>query len=74
MASAFSLAGCPRSTSLWDFVAIAQLKIVDYREHDLVIHDLQGESVKQLQDAPRVVHTRDGQHVERREAVATQVR
>ena len=36
MANAFRLAGCPRST-LQDFVAIAELKIVNPRECDLVI-------------------------------------
>ena len=36
MANAFHPAGCPRST-VRDFVAIAELKIVDHREHDRVI-------------------------------------
>ena len=47
MANAFQLADCPRST-LRDFVAIAESKIVDSREHDLVIHD-QSASVKDLE-------------------------
>ncbi|XP_067047209.1 uncharacterized protein [Acropora muricata] len=47
MANAFRLAGCPRST-VWDFVAIAELKIVDHREHDRVIRDHAG-SVKELE-------------------------
>ena len=33
MANAFRLAGCPRST-VRDFVSIAELKIVDHREHE----------------------------------------
>ena len=36
MANAFGLAGCPRST-VRDFMAIAELKIVVHREHDRVI-------------------------------------
>ena len=52
MANAFRLADCPRST-LRDFVAIAELKIVDAGEHDLVIRDLQGKSVKELEAACR---------------------
>ena len=52
MANAFWLADCPRST-LRDFVAIAELKIVDSREHELVIRDLQGKSVKELEAACR---------------------
>lgn len=48
MANAFRLTGCPRST-LRDFVAVAELKVVDSREHDLVIRDLQGGSVKELE-------------------------
>ena len=47
MANAFRLAGCPRST-VRDFVAIAELKIVDHREHDRVIRDHAG-SVKELE-------------------------
>ena len=39
MANAFRLASCPRI-----FVAVAKLKLVDAREHDLVIRDLQGGS------------------------------
>ena len=41
MANAFRLAGCPRST-VRDFVAIAELKIMDHREHDRAIHDHAG--------------------------------
>ena len=52
MANAFRLSGCPRST-LRDFVAIAELRIVDAREHDLVIRDLEGGSVKELEAACR---------------------
>ena len=47
MANAFRLPGCPRST-VRDFVAIAELKIVDHREHDCVIRDHAG-SVKELE-------------------------
>ena len=47
MVNAFRLSGCPRST-VRDFVAIAELKIVDSREHDLVIRDHIG-SVKELE-------------------------
>ena len=47
MANAFRLAGCPRST-VRDFVAIAELKIVDHREHERVIRDHVG-SVKELE-------------------------
>ena len=47
MANAFRLAGCPRST-VRDFVAIAELKIVDHREHNRVIRDHAG-SVKELE-------------------------
>ena len=47
MANAFRLAGCPRST-VRDFVVIAELKIVDHREHDRVIRDHAG-SVKELE-------------------------
>ena len=47
MANAFRLAGCPRST-VRDFEAIAELKIVDHREHDLVIRDHAG-SAKELE-------------------------
>ena len=32
-----------------DFVAVAELKTVESREHDLVIRDLQGGSVKELE-------------------------
>ena len=52
MANAFRLASCPRST-VRDFVAVAELKLVDAREHDLVIRDLQGGSVKELEAACR---------------------
>ena len=47
MANAFRLAGCRRST-VRDFVAIAELKIVDNREHNRVIRDHAG-SVKELE-------------------------
>jgi len=47
MANAFRLAGCLRST-VRDFVAIAELKIVDHQEHDRVIRDHAG-SVKKLE-------------------------
>ena len=47
MANAFHLAGCLRST-VRDFVAIAELKIVDHREHERVIRDHVG-SVKELE-------------------------
>lgn len=47
MANAFCLAGCPIST-IRDFVPIAELKIVDSREHDLVINNHLG-SVKELE-------------------------
>ena len=47
MANAFRLAGCPRST-VRDFMAIAELKIVDHQEHDRVIRDHAG-SVKELE-------------------------
>ena len=36
MANAFRLASCPRST-VRDFVAVAELKLVDAREHDLIL-------------------------------------
>ena len=45
MENAFRLTGCPRST-IRDFVATAELKIVDSREHDLVVCDQLG-SVKE---------------------------
>ena len=48
MANAFRLSCCPRST-VRDFVAVAELKLVDSREHDLAIQDLQGGSVKELE-------------------------
>ena len=47
MANAFRLSGCPRST-VRDFVTIAELKIVNSREHDLVICDHVG-SLKELE-------------------------
>ena len=47
MANAFRLTGYPRGT-VWDFVAIAGLKIVDHREHECVIRDHVG-SVKELE-------------------------
>ena len=52
MANAFRLSGCPRST-LRDFVAVAELRIVDTREHNLVIRDLEGGSVRELEAACR---------------------
>ena len=48
MACAFRLPGCPRST-LRDFVAIAELKKVDARELDLVLHDQGVTSVPDLE-------------------------
>ena len=51
MANAFRLARCTRST-IRDFVAIAELKIVDAREHELVTRDHSG-SVQQLEQACR---------------------
>ena len=53
MANAFRLARCPRST-IRDFVAIAELKIVDAREHELVTRD-HSDSVQQLE---QVCHKR----------------
>ena len=47
MANVFHLAGCPRST-VCDFLAIAELKIMDHREHDRVIRNHAG-SVKELE-------------------------
>ena len=58
MANAFRLAGCPRST-VRDFVAIAELKIVDHREHDRVIRDHAG-SVKELE---AICRTRLGRYL-----------
>ena len=52
MANAFRIANCPRST-VHDFIAIAELKIVDSREHNFVVRDHQGSSVKQLETACR---------------------
>ena len=51
MANVFRLAGCPRST-VRDFMAIAELKIVDHRKHDRVIRDHAG-SVKELEPTCR---------------------
>ena len=49
MACAFRLAGCPRST-LRDFMTIAELKKkVDSRELDLVLHDQEVKSVRDLE-------------------------
>ena len=48
LACAFGLAICPRNT-VRDFVAIAELKKVDPRELDIVLHDQQVASVKQLE-------------------------
>ena len=47
MGNAFWLARCP-STTIRDFVAIAELKIVDAREHELVTRDHTG-LVQQLE-------------------------
>ncbi|XP_068687227.1 early endosome antigen 1-like [Montipora foliosa] len=47
MACAFRLAGCPRST-LQDFVGIAELKKVDSRELDLILHNQRVTSVRDL--------------------------
>ena len=47
MANACHLTGCPRST-VCDFVEIAELKIVNHREHDRVICDHAG-PVKELE-------------------------
>ena len=52
MANAFRLSGCPRST-LRDFVAIAELKIVDRREHDRVLSDWRSGFVTELEAACR---------------------
>ena len=51
MANAYRLAGCPRST-IRDFVAIAELQVVDKREHERAIDEHQG-SVKELEAACR---------------------
>ena len=51
MANAFRLARCACST-IRDFVAIAELKIIDAREHELVTRDHSG-SVHQLEQACR---------------------
>ena len=48
MACAFPLAGCPRST-LQDFVAIVELKKVVSRKLDLVLHDQEVNSVRDLE-------------------------
>ena len=48
MACAFCLAGCSWST-LRDFVAIAELKKVDPRELELVLHDQEATSVRDLE-------------------------
>ena len=48
MACALRLAGCPRST-LRDFMAIAELKKVDSMELDLVLHDQEVKSVRDLE-------------------------
>ena len=48
MACAFRLAGCPRST-LRDFMAIAELKKVDSRELDLVLHNQEVKWVRDLE-------------------------
>ena len=52
MGNAFRLTGCPRSTPC-DFVAIAELKIVNGREHDRVLSDWQSGSVRELETACR---------------------
>lgn len=59
MANAFWLARRPRST-IRDFVANADLKIVDAGEHELVTHDHSG-SVQQLE---QVLPTADDCHAE----------
>ena len=46
--NAFRLTGCPRST-LGDFVAVAELELVYPRKYDLVIRNVQGSSVKELE-------------------------
>ena len=48
MACAFPLAGCPRST-LQDFMAIVELKKVVSRKLDLVLHDQEVNSVRDLE-------------------------
>ena len=48
MACAFRLAGCPQST-LRDFMAIAELKKVASRELDLVLHNQEVKSVRDLE-------------------------
>ncbi|RMX51516.1 hypothetical protein pdam_00025783 [Pocillopora damicornis] len=47
MANAFWLAGCPRST-LGDFIAIAELRILDEREFELASREICVGSVKDL--------------------------
>ena len=56
---------------------VAELKLVDSREYDLVIRDMQGSSVKELEAACKKMAstplTGNGKHEEGREAVAPQV-
>ena len=47
MANAFRLAGCPRS-ALRDFIAIAELRIVDEREFESASREISVGSVKDL--------------------------
>lgn len=48
MANAFQLAACPKSMLL-DVIGITKLKTVNPWEHDLVLHNLQGGSIKELE-------------------------
>ena len=52
MANAFRLAGCPRST-LRDFIAIAELRIVDEREFESASREICVGSVKDLETVCR---------------------
>ena len=52
MANAFRLAGCPRST-LRDFIAIAELRIVDEREFESASREISVGSVKDLETVCR---------------------
>lgn len=66
MINAFRLARCPHST-IRDFIAITELKIVDARKHVLVTRDHTG-SVQQLEQACRklsvTLSTHNGCHTE----------
>ena len=59
-------------------MAVAELKLVDSHEYDLVIRNVQGSSVKEPEAAYKKTAstplTSNGKHEERREAVAPQVR